>query len=465
MKSINDVIVIGNGILGLSLVYALSSADAGLRVVCVGPKTRPGSATMAAAAMLNSFAEVDSDTLTNAVLRARFDLNRLSNRSTWEDFLAGIEHASGSKITRGFGTYVINNAKAGNLEDRNFDAIVQALDTHGQRYEIVAPTQIPRYSPSSEFRALRSIFLHDEGWVNPIETLHALETALGQRPSVTLIDSTVDTVVLNKEKFKSVRLSDGSVLSAAKVILANGAEMSSLLERSALSNICLKTYFGVGVSALLQTDSITLTNCIRTPNRGLACGLYSAPQSPANTLVGATNTIWDRPRTTPTISNIRTLLTNACTELNSQYSRAHLVRLNVGWRPITEDLMPLIGESQIPGLYILNGMRRDGFHCAPVVSSALSRLIMENLSTPELAPFGIRNSPISIFTREESIDKIVDHKLCGALEHGLRLGDLELDVIANEFRREANEVHDQLGLTETGIHPEFFSYQKMKLGL
>lgn len=464
MTTTNDVIVIGNGILASSLIYALTNSDARLRVVGIGPNARTGSATLAAAAMLNSFAEVDSDTLANPILRARFDLNRLSNRAVWEDFLASVESDSGSNITRGFGTYVINNAKAGNLEDRNFDAIIEALDTYGERYEFVAPTQIPKYFPAPEFRALRSIFLHDEGWVNPIETLNALDVALGKRPSVTLLDGTVDSIELQRGKFDSVHLNDGSILSADKVILANGAEMGGLLDRSSLSDICLKTYFGVGVSALLQTDDITLPNCIRTPNRGLACGLYSAPQSPTNTLVGATNTIWDRPRTAPTMNNIRTLLSNACTELNSQYSRAQLVRLNLGWRPITEDLMPLIGESLIPGLYILNGMRRDGFHCAPVLSSALSQLVLENTLTPELEPFGIRNSPISIFSREESIERIVDHKLCGAFEHGLRLGDLDLEVIASEFRREATEVHDQLGLTRTGIHPEFFSYQKQKLG-
>lgn len=458
-----DVVIVGNGILATTTARELMLRDSSLRILCIGPRSRSGSATKAAAAMLNSIAEVDSDTLDFPILRARLALNRLANRSTWTEFLRLLEDESGRSISYGFGTYVINNSKAGLLEDRNYDAILRALETFNEEYRFCTPNMIPKYKPQSNVRALRSLFLPNEGWVNPVQTLDALEISLSRYTNFELLDDCVESIVYRDNEVRGVKVRTGGTVSANCVLLANGAAMSDVLVASGLEELCLRVFYGVGVTALLRSESDTLTNCIRTPNRGLACGLYSAPQSPTETIVGATNAIWDSPRFEPTLSNVHTLLSNARTELSLNLDRSSIVRFNVGWRPITEDLMPLIGASPIQGLYIWNGMRRDGFHCAPVLSGLLSQVILGGVMPDEFKPFAVRTKPLKIYTRDESIERIVDHSLCGAFEHGLDLGGLEPDLLERSFLRLATEVHDRLNLNSIGIHPEFFSYYRRLL--
>ena len=458
-----DVVIVGNGILASTTARELLLRDSSLKVLCIGPRSRSGSATKAAAAMLNSLAEVDNDTLDFPLLRARLNLNRLANRSTWTEFLRQLKDESGMNVSHGFGTYVINNSKAGQLEDRNYDSILRALKEFNEDHEICSPNSIPKYKPQSNVRALRSLFLPNEGWVNPLQTLESLEVSLSRYTNFDSLDDYVESIVHECGKVVGAKLRGGSTVPTNCVLLANGAAMSDVLASSGLDDLCLRVFYGVGVTALLRSDVETLVNCIRTPNRGLACGLYSAPQSATETIIGATNAIWDSPRFEPTLNNVHTLLSNARTELNINLDRSSIVRLNVGWRPITEDLMPLIGSSPIEGLYIWNGMRRDGFHCAPVLSGLLSQVILGGALPDELKPFAVRTKPLKIYTRAESVERIVDHSVCGAFEHGLDLGGLEPDLLARSFLRLANEVHDRLNLASVGIHPEFFSFYRRLL--
>ncbi|MDR0996412.1 MAG: hypothetical protein LBL69_01970, partial [Zoogloeaceae bacterium] len=52
-------LIVGNGILALCTAFRLSrQAAPGDEIVLVGPRARPGSATLAAGAMLNVYAEM-----------------------------------------------------------------------------------------------------------------------------------------------------------------------------------------------------------------------------------------------------------------------------------------------------------------------------------------------------------------------------------------------------------------------
>ena len=57
-------VIVGNGIIALTTAFRLSKKlGTGDTITIVGPAARTGSATMAAAAMLNSFAEIDAYSL------------------------------------------------------------------------------------------------------------------------------------------------------------------------------------------------------------------------------------------------------------------------------------------------------------------------------------------------------------------------------------------------------------------
>lgn len=454
-----DVIVIGNGIIADSVSANLMWHDSKLKVTQIGPKVRIGSATRAAAAMLNSFAEVDKDTFSFPLYQERFRFNRYADRPVWERFLIRLSSATGRSVNHGFGTFVINNAKSGVLEDENFDAIVRALDLERAKYELVLPSEINKYQPVDSVRALRGVYIADEGWVNPVQLLSSLDYALSKFDNHTMMDTEVVRLNYSSGRVISVETKDGTEVFAEMILLANGAGMTDLMKRSDLGGMLLPVYRGVGVTVILETLGDTLSNCVRTPNRGLACGLYAAPRDESHTIIGATNAIWDIPRTSPTLNNVSTLLHNARTELNQNFDRAAVVGWNVGWRPITEDLMPMIGETEVEGLFVANGMRRDGFHCSPVIGEIMVDLLLRRKPRVEIGSFGPRGRPLQILSREESIDRIVEQTLAAAVEHGFVPGHVNQRLrFGRAIRAEANTVHDWLGLSETGIQPEFFSY-------
>lgn len=463
-RSENRIGVVGDGVIAFSSALQIALDRPNDEIVVYAPLVRQGSATLAAAAMLNSFAEVDTDTFRNFVVQQRFELNRINSRHMWEQQLARVVELSDSKVHHGFGTYVINNSVASELEDANFEAIKNALVRFKAVFDFVEPSLIPRYMPAVRSRAQRALFIRDEGWVNPAQYLNGLLIALQRAPNVRLVDTAASRLQQLGSSIWSVTGSDGSTVEVDSVLLANGASMSSLLLSSGLDDASLPCLYGVGTTIVIETKEQTLTNCVRTPNRGLACGLYSAPQSTTTTVIGATSTIFDHGVTQPTVNNLHHLLTSARESLNQTYDRCRLVSINVGWRPITEDLMPLIGETRYPKLFILNGMRRDGFHCSPILGRIASALVSESAMPIDVSLFRPDRAPIQTYTRKESIDRIVEHVMCAAFEHGLKPDHLDqVERIRGSIRKEAESLHEQFDNTNNrGIPPELFSYWKFK---
>ncbi|MBY0341450.1 MAG: FAD-dependent oxidoreductase, partial [Rhodocyclaceae bacterium] len=165
------VAILGNGILGLMTARAWLQAEPGVEIVVVGHAERRGSATRAAAAMLNSFAELEHDSLGTPLDRFKFDISRAAT-AAWPEVFAEI--CPGSDVAHGFGTYILNNTATDELDDDNFNAVRRFADEYGEPYEDVDPTSIPNYRPDPRHRALRAILLKREGWVNPKQFLDKL---------------------------------------------------------------------------------------------------------------------------------------------------------------------------------------------------------------------------------------------------------------------------------------------------
>src|SRR5438105_2378450 len=72
-RSRADVIVVGNGALGMFLADELADRRMG-SVAVVGPSTRAAGASQAAGAMLGCFGEVTAETLRTESSRIRFEL-------------------------------------------------------------------------------------------------------------------------------------------------------------------------------------------------------------------------------------------------------------------------------------------------------------------------------------------------------------------------------------------------------
>ena len=454
------IVIVGNGIIGLTTAYRLTLQYPKHQIVIVGPFSHRGCASLAAAAMLNSFCEVDPHTLENQNEKTKFLLNRAAV-PYWPEFINELEETSGKKINSGFGTFLVNNHKTDELEDESFDAVVSALKEFKEPHNYILPTEIPNYKPNPSSRASRAIFIPNEGWVNPIMLIEALKTVLLRKGTVTFIDDEVKSLKTENNLVQSVLTMNNGAISGDEYLLAPGANFSKIIEQSDLNVSMPRIFYGVGCSILLKTDEYTHSACVRTPNRGLACGIYSAPFNETHTIVGASNFISPVPEDFSRLTSVHTLVESAMDQINTVFYRSQLVKVNVGWRPTSQDTIPLIGKTSIANLTVCTGTKRDGLHCSPLISKILSNLLGGNSPGYDISLFRPERSSIRVYSREEAISTAVKHTINAAYQHGFQSAKNRMvdDLIAH-YTSEFTKIHDNANAKDWGIPPEMLNMYK-----
>ena len=250
-------------------------------------------------------------------------------------------------------------------------------------------------------------------------------------------------------------LQSGQAVQGDRYLLCPGANFSSIVEDSTLPIKFPRIFYGVGASLLLSTGSDTLTHCIRTPNRGLACGVYAVPRGENETLVGASNFISPFPAYHARATSVYTLLKAAMEQVNRTYYRSEVVRINVGWRPTSEDTLPLLGGTAINNLYVATGTKRDGLHCSPVIAKYLCDLMSNGRSSYRLELFKPDREPMRIYSRDEAIKTCVRQAINAAFQHDfVPAKNRMLDELEKHYTLEFSRLHDQVGAVDWGIPPE-----------
>jgi hypothetical protein len=190
----------------------------------------------------------------------------------------------------------------------------------------------------------------------------------------------------------------------------------------------------------------------------LACGIYSAPHDDSHTLIGASNLISPEPIDNARVTSVYTLLKSAMEQINTEYFRSELMKVNIGWRPTSEDTLPLIGKTSLSNLIVATGTKRDGLHCSPVISDFISDLVLGTDSIYDLSLYNPERKPVKIYSREDAISIAVRHSINAAYQHDFipsknkMLADLE-EFYTNDF----NKLHDKVGAFDWGIPPEMIS--------
>ena len=448
-------VILGNGILAVTIAFRLTKRlVAKDRITIVGKRARPGSATLAAAAMLNSFAEIETGSLKSELDRYRFDLSRQATRM-WPRF----DEEIGGGLN--WGTYVVNNSAADDLDDENFDAIVAALGEFGEPFEHVSPRDIPNYMPEQRHRATRALYIPREGWMNPRLVMEKLDAILAKDPQVSFVDDGARSLVRQGDRIGAVKTESGQAIAGDNFVLATGATVSDVLNQSSLGIEVQRVFYGVGVSVEIKSPDFPHKKCIRTPNRGLACGIYSVPYLSGSgapedhVLVGASNFISPTPCNYGRLTSIETLMRGAIEQINANFYRADLVRINVGWRPTTLDTYPLLGRTSIGNLIIASGTKRDGFHLAPLISEKIVAMLYNEPVEEGFPRFSPERKPIRSLSRQEAIEKAVRHQMSASYQHGFTPSRSRMPAqIAQMHRDDLERLHDKVGAHDWGIPPE-----------
>lgn len=450
-----DIIVVGNGVIGYSVAYALMSKNKNLRIAIVGPKSKPGCASVAAGAMLASFAEMEYKGLDHPTARFKFELT-IQSTKMWPAWAQEINERAGEKIIDiQLGSYVICNAKADQFDDLNFQATIDNLKYYKEPHEIVNPADIVGYSPEPDSRALAAIYIPNEGFFPSDQIPRAFEIIWQNNKNIDLLDDTVTKVNTNGSKVTGVDLKSNISLAAPLVVVANGSKSQELFDQIPdLADKMPRLFYGVGTGIVLETEQQVPEKVVRTTNRGLACGVHLVPYSKNSCYIGASNFISPVAEYVPRITSLYSLLQAAMEQVHTKFYKARIAKTVVGHRPTSADTYPLIGPTSLDGLWVLTGTKRDGIHMSPLYAQSLARQIcgekpiFENKFLPE-------RKLIHTMTKKEGIIKAVHHLNSAAYQHELKLPKSGWnDMVVNMLQNKVESIYQKCGVEDFGIPPE-----------
>ena len=442
-------LIIGNGMVGLAIAAGLSRSVPGERITVVGPAARPNSASMAAAAMLNSFAELEPGALDQPRDRLKFELSQASAR-LWgafvDEFEIPAEHYR-------LGTVLVNNNASNAFEDQAFDAIARYLEEFAEPYERVEPSLEPAYAPDPGYRSRNALFLPREGVVNPDGVIRALQATLEKR-GVRFVDGVVQSLDKVNGRTRGVRLAEGQVLAAERVVLANG----SMATRLWGEDDCIRVINGVGATVVLKNPGIQGRYVLRTPNRGGACGIYHAPYQDDLFVVGATNLITTVDEQVPRAESVAALINGAINQVNQMHRASGFVRYNFGYRPVSLDGYPVIGQLN-DNTYMVTGTRRDGYHFAPWLADNLAALLLDHSISPQARAYFDHARPQRRAVLDQSVEdccrKYAAVKCSALSQHGYDGGHTDADqALEQYYYQRARSFFDRNGL-EQAVQVDF----------
>ncbi|GGV80399.1 hypothetical protein GCM10015535_18380 [Streptomyces gelaticus] len=411
-----DVVVVGNGALGLAL--GLELARRKVSVAVLGQPHRPGAASAAAGAMLGAFGEVTAEHLNSEHGRTKLDWAHQASK-LWPEWLSQLRlDSTDTDLLTAKGTVVmLNTVGVPEIDTRNFKAIRDSLIKYGEKFEDVDPEDIDWLDAEPTARPLQAMFLPNEHAVNATELLMRLEKAFLAAGGM-LVAERATRVEHANGRVHGIALESGTVLRTDKTVLAAGAYSQVVLDSVPEQAVQIpRLISGYGVSAVVDTEDGTCPpSVIRTPNRAFACGLHVVPRPGGQVYVGATNIVSVEPRETALISDVLFLLNCANRQVRKNLADSGLRKIQVGNRPVSLDGMPLLGETGLNGLWMMTGTYRDGLTLSPLLAREMAALLLKEESSIDLEPFRPVRPPIQPASREEIVDATVTHMLATGYE-------------------------------------------------
>jgi glycine oxidase ThiO len=351
-----DLIVVGGGVVGLTV--ALAAADEGLRVALVTART-PGEASPAAAGMLAPTIEIGDGPGGEAAHGFA-----LAARDRYPSYLARLTERSGITVPHNrLGILVTGEPDdEGGADDGSA--------RYGQRLDATA---LERLEPAMAGVA-GARFFPDDGSVDNVRLLEALGVAIDRTAAIERHAGPAVELDIAGDGIRC-RTANGAV-SAPQLVLAAGAWSPRLdgLPRP-LPIVPVR-------GQMLALDGAPLSHVVYGPSG------YLVPRGGDETLVGATME-WAGfdARTTPgAMDALRIIAAAICPALADSSVR----RFWAGLRPVTPDLLPIIGrDPTCDRLIYACGHSRNGVLLGPLTGDCVAALCAGRSSPYDLTPFAV----------------------------------------------------------------------------
>lgn len=355
-----DVVIIGAGIIGLSL--AISLRKQGLRVLVV-ERGEPGrEASSAAAGML-----VGSGTELPPALQA------LAAESTrmYPEFAHELEDESGLKVDlRDQGTVLLSATGdfPAAAETLSMDTL-NLLEPELAQFKSSESSSGGRGRPALQ-NQYRAAYLHERS-VDPRALIAAAIKAAHHRGVDISSGSEVQGLVSAGDRVTGVQ-TDKTSYSARIVVNCAGAWAGCIAPQKfpvrPVKGQMLAVVGGPVLQHVIRADEV-----------------YLVPRSDGRIVIGSTLEDAGYNKQTD-VDTIQRLL-HAARELVPALANARVHEDWVGLRPGTPDHLPLLGETLVRGYFVAGGHYRDGILLAPITAQVMTELILGKALSHDLVPF------------------------------------------------------------------------------
>jgi len=363
-----DVVVIGGGVIGLTIARALAHRGAG--EICLIERASLGhEASFAAAGMLAPQAEANSQD----------DFFRLAcqSRDLYPDFASSLYDETGIDVELDTtGTLYIALTYHDLVEiERRYEWQTAA----GLEVEKLTASQALELEPCISQSVRGALRFPRDLQVENRRLLSALANSVAKLGVTVLSGTTVESVKIERDEVRGVHTLRGFI-SCPNVVVAAGT-WSSLLKLSQPSEKRAMMVDPVRGQMISFDARPQLTRHVIYSPRG-----YIVPRRDGRLLAGSTSEHAGFAKQV-TAGGISAILQHA-QEISPSVSALPIVDTWAGLRPRAPDSLPVLGPcDEIGGLFYATGHYRNGILLAPVTGELIAEAVVTGVSSPLLGPF------------------------------------------------------------------------------
>jgi glycine oxidase len=362
-----DVLVIGGGIVGLSVAWR--ATERGLSVSLLERDATGGGASRVAAGMLAPVSEVEFGNGGRRLLALG-----LRSAEMWPPFAAQLESVAGMAVgLRRTGTMFVARDED---EARELERQIALRDSLGLRSTRLRPSQARECEPALAPTIRLALELPDDHSVDPRLVLAALRLACASSGVELHEHARVRRLSLQGGAVSGVELADGALVRSPTVVIATGAWTGELGGVPAGAGVPVRPVKGQTLRLRDPMGPGLLERAVRFE------GGYLVPRSDGSYVLGGT--VEEREfDDSPTAGAAYELLRDAH-ELVPGVSELRIEELCVGLRPGTPDNVPAIGPGALPGLMWATGHYRNGILLAPLTAELVAAMLAGEPATDPL---------------------------------------------------------------------------------
>ncbi len=358
--------IIGGGIIGLSLGWQLLRRGAD---VTLFEKNEVGDrASRVAAGMLAPYAEVGFEEI---------DLMRLSQKSLnlYPRFLDELaEDVDDVPTFDQCGTMLVGVDR----DDTEYlKRLYEFREELALTVEMISGSEAREREPLLSPRVVSAIWLPDDAQVDNRALLQCLRHAFESNGGLLLEQNAVEKIDRSERSVKGVSTTN-STFTFNKIVLAAGSWSGKIAGVPEETKPPIRPVKGQ-IITLRKTTDCDLKGIVRSPR------MYLVPKEDGTLRLGATSEEkgFD---TIPTAGGQKELLEDGWEAVPSIYELP-LEETLAGLRPASRDHAPIIGQSDIEGLYYATGHYRHGILLTPVTVYLLAEEILDGTIPEALEPF------------------------------------------------------------------------------